>query len=220
MDGEFALGELISEESLAESFGVSRTPVRDALTLLQHTGLVQIRPKRGSFVYSPSADDVREICDFRIILELQALRRAHSLDRSGTAQALQSLHAQMQAAAQHDDAVHYGRLDLQFHEAFFSHAGNRYLEESYGLVTGKIGALRTSMSQQFSNAREVSLAEHQSVIDLFVQGDFDGLHSLLADHIGRTVEAFRLASTSGQLGEHHAALAARARRPLRMVSGN
>ncbi|KAF1021706.1 MAG: HTH-type transcriptional repressor RspR [Paracidovorax wautersii] len=217
IDGEFALGELISEESLAASFGVSRTPVRDALTLLQHTGLVQIRPKRGSFVYSPNEDDVREICDFRIILEMQALRRAHAVDRSATAQALQALYADMQAAAHDNDAVRYGRLDLQFHEAFFAHADNRYLAEAYGLVTGKIGALRTGMSQQFSNAREVSLAEHRSVIDLFTQGDFDGLQSLLAEHIGRTLDAFRLASTSGQLGSHHAALAAKARRPLRVA---
>ena len=46
IDGEFALGQMISEETLAESFGVSRTPVRDALTLLQTTGLVEIRSKR------------------------------------------------------------------------------------------------------------------------------------------------------------------------------
>ena len=74
VDGEFALGEAISEETLAKTFGVSRTPVRDALTALQRSGLVVVLPKRGSFVFRPSAADTAALCDYRYLLECEGLR--------------------------------------------------------------------------------------------------------------------------------------------------
>ena len=69
IDGEFALGAAISEEMVANSFGVSRTPVREAMGQLQAQGLVVIRPQVGSFVFTPSADDITALCTFRIALE-------------------------------------------------------------------------------------------------------------------------------------------------------
>ena len=63
IEGHYAFGENISEDKLAAAFGVSRTPVRDALNALQFTGLVTVKPKRGSFVFNPTIEDVGEICD-------------------------------------------------------------------------------------------------------------------------------------------------------------
>lgn len=207
IDGEFALGQMISEETLAESFGVSRTPVRDALTLLQATGLVEIRSKRGSFVFQPSAQDVQAICDFRVLLEVQAARRSWALDPAGIVGDLQRVFEQMLEAARADDNVAYGRCDSAFHEALFTRCGNPYLRDAYGLVSGQIAALRTNMALQFSDAREVSLAEHRSVVALIERGDFNGLDKLLTAHIGRTVEAYRLAALNGQFGTARAASA-------------
>ena len=70
IDGEFGLGEAISEETLAASFGVSRTPVRDALMQLQLAGLVVVQSKRGSFVFRPSLADAVALCDYRTMLEI------------------------------------------------------------------------------------------------------------------------------------------------------
>lgn len=200
VDGEFALGEMISEDTLAALFGVSRTPVRDALTLLQNTGLVEIRPKRGSFVFQPSEDDMRAICDFRVMLEVQAARCAHRHDHDGVVKALQAGLDEMQAAMDADDDVRYGHADSAFHLTLFLHSGNSYLHDAYDLVAGKIAALRTAMSRQFSDAREVSLAEHRAVMDFVDRGDFAGLEDLLRVHIDRTVDAYRLAVDSGRIG--------------------
>ena len=199
VDGEFALGEMISEETLAASFGVSRTPVRDALTLLQNTGLVEIRPKRGSFVFQPTEADMRAICDFRLMLEVQAARCAHAHDHNGVVAALRAGLDQMQQAIEADDDVRYGHADSAFHMTLFLHSGNSYLRDAYGLVAGKIAALRTAMSRQFSDAREVSLSEHQAVIDFVAQADFGGLEGLLRTHIDRTVDAYQLAVGSGRI---------------------
>lgn len=198
VDGEFALGEMISEETLAASFGVSRTPVRDALTLLQNTGLVEIRPKRGSFVFLPSEADMRAICDYRVMLEVQAARWAHAHDRAGVLAALQAGLDEMRAAIAADDDTRYGHADSAFHLALFLHSGNPYLRDAYDLVAGKIAALRTAMSRQFGDAREVSVSEHRAVMDFVGQGDFAGLERLLRIHIDRTVDAYRLAADSGR----------------------
>src|SRR6185503_16160600 len=63
MYGALGLGEAISEDRLATMLGVSRTPVREALTALQLQGLVVIQPQRGSFVFEPTERDLAEICE-------------------------------------------------------------------------------------------------------------------------------------------------------------
>ncbi|SDP72134.1 transcriptional regulator, GntR family [Rhodoferax sp. OV413] len=196
IDGEFALGQMISEETLAESFGVSRTPVRDALTLLQTTGLVDIRSKRGSFVFQPDEKDVQAICDFRAMLELHGAMLSRALQREATVAGLQAIFQQMQAAIAADDDVAYGRCDSAFHEALFAHCGNAYVVNSYALVSGKIAALRTHMSRQFSDARSVSMDEHAQIIQCVDSGNFAQLEVLVNAHVGRTVEAFRLAQAT------------------------
>ncbi|MGA1289343.1 MAG: GntR family transcriptional regulator, partial [Rubrivivax sp.] len=71
MRGDFTLGEALSELKLASAFGVSRTPVREALTTLQREGLIDIRPQSGSFVFLPSEEDVAELAEFRSMVEVQ-----------------------------------------------------------------------------------------------------------------------------------------------------
>lgn len=200
IDGEFALGQMISEETLAESFGVSRTPVRDALALLQNTGLVDIRSKRGSFVFQPSEQDVREICDFRVLLEVQAARQSWQRNKADILASLGAVLETMREAVERGDNVIYGRCDSQFHEALFTHCGNHYLTDAYGLVAGKISALRTNLVKQFSDARKVSLGEHAQVLSFIEQGDFEALTTLLTEHIGRTVEAYQVATQNGHFG--------------------
>lgn len=194
IDGEFALGQMISEETLAASFGVSRTPVRDALTLLQTTGLVEIRAKRGSYVFQPNEDDVRAICDFRAMLELHGAALSRTVAREATVADLRAIFRDMEAADAADDEVAYGRCDSAFHEALFTHSGNVYVVNAYALVSGKIAALRTNMAKQFANARDVSLEEHRQMIRCVDEGAFDELATIVNGHVGRTVDAFRLAS--------------------------
>jgi DNA-binding GntR family transcriptional regulator len=207
IDGEFRLGEMISEETLAQSFNVSRTPVRDALTLLQASGLVEIRSKRGSFVFQPTQEDILAICDFRVVLEVHGATLSHARDKAGTLKALREVLDTMVQADAEDDAVRYGRADSVFHETLFLHCGNSYVRDAYSLMSGKIAALRTNLSKQFGNARAVSLGEHHDVIRLIDAGDFEALARLLQAHVGRTVDAFRLASQGGRLGDAKASRA-------------
>ena len=164
IDGEFGLGAVISEEMIAQSFGVSRTPVREAMGLLQSQGLVVIRPQVGSFVFTPSAADISALCAFRIIIEPKAAELAYRHDRAGAVAAMRSAIAEMEQALAAKDNVAYGRADTALHEAFFAHCGNRYLVESYQLVSGRVAALRTNLSAPVDVQTPASFDEHRKLL--------------------------------------------------------
>src|SRR5262245_51594780 len=91
IDGTIALGSLLSEKVLAEGFGVSKTPVREALVQLQAIGLVEILPQRGGRVFQPSTEQVRELCEIRTELECAGLRLSMERNRAGLAALLEEI---------------------------------------------------------------------------------------------------------------------------------
>jgi DNA-binding GntR family transcriptional regulator len=185
VDGEFGLGEAISEETLARTFGVSRTPVRDALSFLQLSGLVTVLSKRGSFVFQPSAKDAAALCEYRFLLESQGLRLSHARAPEATLIAMKKAIAAMEKVLT-SDAVAYGRADTQFHQAFLDFCDNAYLGDAYRLASLKVAALRTHLTAHSQDRRNNSLAEHKSMAEMFEGGDLDRLIALLAEHIDRT----------------------------------
>jgi len=186
IDGEFELGAVISEEMIAQSFGVSRTPVREAMGLLQAQGLVVIRPQVGSFVFTPSVADISALCAFRSIIEPKAAELAHGHDRAGAVAAIKSAIADMEQALAAKDNVAYGRADTALHDAFFAHCGNRYLVESYQLVSGRIAALRTNLSAPVDVQTPASFEEHRTLLRLFERGEFAAFEKLMNAHIANS----------------------------------
>ena len=186
IDGEFALGAVISEEMIAQSFGVSRTPVREAMGHLQAQGLVVIRPQVGSFVFTPSATDISALCAFRIIIEPKAAELAYRHDRAGAVAAMRVAIAEMEQALAARDNVAYGRADTTLHDAFFAHCGNRYLVESYQLVSGRVAALRTNLSAPIDVQTPASFEEHRKLLRLFARGEFAAFETLMTSHIANS----------------------------------
>jgi len=189
-DGEFALGEMIPEESLAKAMGVSRTPVREALNELQRMGLVTIKPQRGSYVFEPTESDIAEICDYRRMLETQAARSAFLKKKDACFLALSNAVEQMEHSQKNLDKVAYGHADTQFHDALFEHCDNAYLRAAYELVSSKIAALRTQLTAPFDDLRIQSLEEHRVFLNLFQVGDFLRFEDLMREHVDRTCDVF------------------------------
>ncbi|WP_315834849.1 GntR family transcriptional regulator [Bradyrhizobium prioriisuperbiae] len=189
IEGELKLGAIIAEEMLAQSFGVSRTPIREAMSLLQSQGLVVVRPQVGSFVFTPSADDIAELCAFRVIIEPKAAELAYHHDHNGALSAMRLAIAAMEQAVTEKDNVAYGRADTAMHDALFAHCGNHYLIESYQLVAGRVAALRTNLSAPIDVQTPASFHEHGTLLRLFEGGDFAAFAALMTTHItnsGRT----------------------------------
>lgn len=200
LSGSFRLGEKISEDRVVDLLGVSRTPIRDAMALLAHEGLVVVRPKRGSFVFETSPDDIKAICIYREILENQTVRVALARVRDRFLAELSGIVDDMQTALDQQDTAGYGRLDTCFHNAAFAHCGNSYLRDANSLVAGRIAALRANITAPYAERREESFREHREMTALLAAGEIDAFSAVLKTHISRTEIVYSRALAEGHLG--------------------
>lgn len=183
IEGHYAFGENISEDKLAAAFGVSRTPVRDALSALQFTGLVTVKPKRGSFVFNPTIEEVGEICDYRLMLEREALRLSMEKDPAGFIASLEQTIERMRERMRAQDDYGYVRLDTEFHNLFFDHCGNSLVQTAFELVEARIATIRTALNARFKQRREDSFDQHIEIVEALKAGDWDTANAVLKDHI-------------------------------------
>lgn len=185
VEGDLALGQPLSERQLAESFGVSKTPVREALAQLRLEGLVRIVPQRGVFVFTLSAREVMNMCELRLTLEATALRLAFERDRSGLLSGLTSIVREMEAARNARDMRGYLNSDTAFHQVFFRACGNPLLADTYGIYLGKIAAVRTHLAVKPLHT-ERSYEEHRDILAGLGTGDLARTLDILDRHIERT----------------------------------
>lgn len=182
MYGELGLGEAISEDRLATMLGVSRTPVREALTALQLQGLVVIQPQRGSFVFEPTEKDLAEICEYRRFIESQAMSLAAKRARGETVAAMKAAQAEMDAAEASGDLAAAARADAAFHNAFLEHCGNRLLVQAYTIVSGRVGAIRF-LARRSSGTKSHASRQHRAIIAALRAGDTAEAGGILSVHI-------------------------------------
>jgi DNA-binding GntR family transcriptional regulator len=189
--GGLRLGEALSEERLAATLGMSRTPVREALTALNLQGLITVLPQRGSFVFKPTEDDVQELCEFRALTETRALWLASLRDRDGTLTRMRAAQARMEAAHAEGDFPASAQADSDFHDAIIRGAGNQYLVQAYGLIAGQISAVR-SMLLDPADVWRASAREHVEIIDSFATGDLPTAEAALVTHVMQMRPRYRV----------------------------
>ncbi|MBE2278655.1 MAG: GntR family transcriptional regulator [Rhodobacteraceae bacterium] len=187
--GGFRAGESLSEITLAQALGISKTPVREALMVLKRQGLVEVHPQRGSFVFDMDADQVRALSDLREVLELAALRRVMDANRDALAMEWARLTADMGAALAAGDTVLYRRLDGVFHQVLIELTGNAYLVEAYELIAFRIQALRSRLSVD-PGLNASSFADHARLAELAARDAGDQAADLMARHIAATLEFY------------------------------
>ncbi|CAM3824314.1 GntR family transcriptional regulator [Kerstersia gyiorum] len=190
INAAFDFGEALSEENLAAAFDVSRTPIREALNLLQLEGLVNIVPKSGTYVFTPSLEDIIELCEYRACLELQAAELSAMRNPLNLAAALERLLGQMEQAVHDGDIRIYGQLDTQYHLAFLENAGNRYLMQGYRMIMGRVATLRTQLALHAKNEPKRSMHDHAMMIQLIRENKISRLKTVLWTHIMRTSDNF------------------------------
>ena len=189
VNGDFSLGQLLSEGALAERLSVSKTPVREALARLRVEGLVTIVPKKGAFVFTLSARQVRELSDLRYALEAAALGHAVQNDPKRLAARLSQIVGQMARARKAKDRRRYLALDTEFHDAIFAACNNQMMVEAYGLILGRVAALRTHLSVIPAHT-DLSFGEHERMAELADQGELAAMLPILAEHIGRAKQTY------------------------------
>ena len=179
--GNYPLGSQLSEPSIAEDLGVSRTPVREALLILQNEGLVAIRPQSGTYVFSPSAEDVNNVCEMRITLESAALVKAIKTDDPQLVTRLRRLVEQAEEMLV-GDLEESHKLDTRFHASIIEADNNPFMSQSYTTVANRMHALRQLLPLTRKRLGKAS-GDHIAIIDALENKDQGTAISLIEQHV-------------------------------------
>lgn len=184
LKGIFAPGERLVEATIAEQLGVSRAPVREALSALEREGVVVSVPRRGYFVRDLSEQDIEEIYSLRLILELGALPRCIERATNEDISALQRIVDQMGVGmGQAYDAVTLTTLDLSFHERICKIAGHQRLYAAWDNMRLQTWLLIGLTSRSQFEYPEQSKDFHQGILDAIRNGDLAQAEAALTQHL-------------------------------------
>lgn len=190
ISGELPPRSSLSEMALSETFGVSRTPIREALKQLQIEGLVEVRPRVGTFVSVPSRRELTELFQMKELLEGAAARL---LAFRGNVPEVERLEATMKAAdaaVRDGDAGQYAALVHEFHDLIVVGADNSKLEAHYRTLMNQLAyarLVRTSLSRPGRLVE--SDDEHHRVLNLIQAKDGDGAERVMRDHVRMSHQA-------------------------------
>ncbi|WP_291983113.1 GntR family transcriptional regulator [Candidatus Accumulibacter sp. ACC005] len=179
---ELLPGARIDEQALALDYGISRTPLREALKVLASEGLVTLRPRRGCFVTEVSEQDLDDIFPLMAMLEgrcaLEATTRAQpeDLDR------LDALHGQLEQFAESNEIARFFEANQAFHYQIQEMSGNRRLRQVIQDLR-KVLKLTRLFSLSIDGRLQQSLAEHAAILAAIKAGDAAGAQAAMHDHI-------------------------------------
>ena len=177
--GEYPPGMRLEEIELAATFGVSRTPIREALIRLAATGMIERRPRKGWAVTEVSPNRLCEMFD--VMAELEAMCGRLAARRATTFQQ-QQIRAAHEACRGVSDSDAYFRLNEDFHFAIYDASGNGYLVEKAREVQRQLRPFRRLQLRVKSRLAEL-FREHQGIVDAILAGDSESAAERLRAHV-------------------------------------
>jgi DNA-binding GntR family transcriptional regulator len=193
LSGEFQPGFRLDEHMLAERYGVSRTPVREALRQLASSGLIDVRPRRGATVANATSQQLETLFAAMAEIEAACARLAAMSMTPIERRRLQSLHDSMAALVPSRDRDAYTAANVIFHTQIYSGAHNAILTEFASGLRRRLAPFRRA---QFRTAGRTSRshAEHGAVVKAIMACDAAAAHAAMFHHMSLVEDAF------GQLG--------------------
>ncbi len=188
--GTLAPGSFIDESALCASLKISRTPLREALKVLSAEGLVRHEPRRGSFVYEVTEQDLDEIFPVVALLEGRCAYEAAMNASDADIAALDELHERLQRYAKAQRINEYYSTNFAIHEAIISLANNRWLAQ---VIADLRKILKLARLQQLHVPGRLaqSLDEHLAIYAALRQRDCDGAQVAMRSHLTHQREALR-----------------------------
>lgn len=189
LDGRRAPGARLNEKELAAQFGVSPTPVREALNKLRSEGLVEYRPWIGTVASEFGPDDLVHLSNVRLYLECLAVREASArfgVDDLAELERRQAVYAQA-AARGIAGATEVARANAAFHGFFAERSGNRWLQQMLSGLEGLLLLARRPLSLHRTGAE--SIPEHAAIVQALRSADADAAEAAMRAHLSRVRDA-------------------------------
>ena len=180
--GERSPGARLDERSLAEHFGVSRTPVREALQWLAAHGLINQRGRQGARVTQLSVPDLLDA--FFVIAEMESMaaRQAARRIRPHQRKQIVESHERCSALAEANDAEGFYVENLRFHALILEASHNRILKDQMGTVRALTAPYRRYVTHQ-PGRMKASIIEHGNVVQAILAGEGDAAAQMMRDHV-------------------------------------
>ena len=195
LGGQLKKGTSLTELSLSERLGVSRTPIRGALHRLAEEGLIELVTNRGAVVIGVTQDDLVDIYAIRMRLEglasAQAARKISDKDKKMLTESVELAEFYIQKR----DTEHLRELDTEFHSIIYRASGNRLLSKTLSELHRSIKAYR-KMSLSVSERLEKSVSEHREILSAILRGDAEEADRLTYEHISSALDNLLVAMSA------------------------
>ena len=188
LDGTVPPGEQLRETHIAADLGISRSPLREALTKLEEEGLVVKIPFRGSFVVEVSARDVAEIAAIRVLVEPYAAELSAPALRGPEQLRLKQTIEELYRATDTNDIP--GSIDahLRFHRLFYEFSGNAALQSMWNGWENKLRLYLAVDHRSYSDLHDIAV-EHEKLAQLALEGDFEGFRQETVNQFQNALQA-------------------------------
>ena len=186
LTGKYPVGSALTEQTISQDCGVSRTPARAALQRLEQEGLVKLVPNKGAIVVGISTHDLIDIYQMRMRVEGLAARLAASRLTEADKVRLSENVELAEFYIARGDAQKLRDLDSNFHEILYNASGSRMIEQTLTDLHHKIGVWRAKSLNDPIRVRE-SVAEHRAILDALFAGDSELADTLVSQHVERAL---------------------------------
>jgi DNA-binding GntR family transcriptional regulator len=177
VNGQIPAGTRVAEPELADRFGISRTPIREAFRQLESEGFITVIPRKGAIVASLSAKDISDFYDLKMVLEGYAARCATTALTDKDMVKMETVNRQMEAASEKKDLRKVLALHNEFHDIFLKACGN---EKLHGIVQNMVMQFqRFRLILAMRGKIEGSIRQHREIIDAFRKRDAEMAESLV-----------------------------------------
>ena len=185
---ELAPGTWIDEQTLAKEFGISRTPLREAIKVLAAEGLITMKLRRGAYVTEVNRGDLEQIFTILSLLEGEAAKEAATKAQEKDLNELDDMHLRLEKAAADRNLEQFFEVNVRFHERIIAIANNPWM-------TGVIADLRKVLKLQRKDSLsrtgrlQSSLSEHREILKALLKRDPIAAEQAMRTHLARGLEA-------------------------------
>ncbi|MEH7235315.1 GntR family transcriptional regulator [Bacillus sp. JJ1562] len=193
--------ETLSENQIASKFGTSRSPVREALKILQHEGLIRLE-RMGAVVQGLTPKNMSELYDVRILIENFAIKKLLAGNCETTVQKLDVIIDKMEMAAKHRNFEEFSYYDIQFHETIIVDTGHERIFHLWNSIRQIVyAAMFVATEKRFlTNAHEIEplLKQHREIIQFLSLKDRKQIEKILNAHFEDMIDSVGKSISKGQ----------------------